>query len=622
MSLFAIAVRGWSRHLADRRFRERIRLLPLGATVALTAIIALSIALGYWNARRLSTIETRHYPSLRDGREMLETLGALQVALQNAVASKDVDRLNATDSLRRVFRERAFATGRRGNSRDTLRLADRFERYYGNARRTGRMIIDGAEGDSADAAVSRLVLEHTAMRGLVERNIVSDERSIEEAFRGARTLLITGVVSIALIALLAMFALATLAVATTRLLTDPLDEVVKVADRIAQGDMSVVIPASRRDELGRLPEALAAMVAYLSEMSAVTQAISRGDLSRTVTPRSERDQFGTALSEMLRYLGEMSAMAERLADGDLTIRVHARSAEDTFGHSFATMVARLNAIVSELRHASETIAASAAQMRGSASEMADSAGEGADGIQASVERLAALGVSVRRNAERGKQMERTAREGAASTQEGARVVQETIEATREIFARTSVIEGMARQTNLLSLNAAIEAARAGEQGRGFSVVADEIRKLAVGAAEAAADISRITTASQQKGERSQQILAALVPGIAGTAALVQELAATSTEQAASLTEVEESMRRVDDVTQRTAAAAQEFAATAEELAAQATRLEALVGQFRLGGEAPAVAPATLPDSLSVVEAVRERGVRSTRRLSVHDIPSV
>jgi methyl-accepting chemotaxis protein len=304
---------------------------------------------------------------------------------------------------------------------------------------------------------------------------------------------------------------------------------------------------------------------------------------------------------MLRYLGEMSAMAERLAAGDLTMTVEARSADDAFGRSFETMVARLNAIVSELRHASETIASSASQMRGSAHELAESAGEGADGIQATVERLAELSASVRRIAERGQQMERTALEGAANTQEGARVVQETIDSTREIFSRTSVIEGIASQTNLLSLNAAIEAARAGEHGRGFTVVADEVRKLALAAAEAAAEISRITTSSQQKGERSRQILAALGPGIAGTAALVQELAASSAEQARGLGEVEQSMKRVDEVTQRNAATAQEFAATAQELSAQASRLEALVGQFRIAVVVPVV-----PTSLSVAELVRKR----------------
>jgi methyl-accepting chemotaxis protein len=472
------------------------------------------------------------------------------------------------------------------------------------------MLIAGAEGDSVSTAVTRMVGEYKNMRAALEHTIIADEQAIEEAFHSARRLQSLGVLGIALISLLAIFALATLAIATTRSLTDPLDEVVAVADRISQGEMSVVIPESRGDELGRLPRSLAAMVSYLTEMSAVAKAIAAGDLSRTVTPRSARDEFGNALSDMLRYLGETSAMAERLAAGDLTVQSEPRSAEDAFGKSFALMTARLNSIVTELRHAAETISSSATQMSASASELAQSAGDGAEGIQETVTRLGALAVSVRGNAERSRQMERTALEGAAKTQEGTRVIQETIDSTREIFTRTSVIENIASQTNLLSLNAAIEAARAGEHGRGFTIVADEVRKLAEAAAAAASDISAITAGSQQKGERSREILAALGPGIAGTAALVQELAASSAEQAKSLSEVEQSMKRVDEVTQRNAATAEEFAATSQELSAQASRLEQLVGQFRIaqarGGAQ--VGPEAVT-SLSVAAAVRQARAR-------------
>ena len=98
---------------------------------------------------------------------------------------------------------------------------------------------------------------------------------------------------------------------------------------------------------------------------------------------------------------------------------------------------------------------------------------------------------------------------------------------------------------------------------------------------AAQEISRLSVDSEQKIEQSREILRALAPSIASTAALVQELAGASSRQASGLTDVEETMTRANDSTRRNAATAEEFAATAQELAAQAERLEALVSRFQL-----------------------------------------
>ena len=588
MSIVTIAVDRWSRRLAGLPFRERIRLLPLGATVALALVFALAMVSGSLNSRRLAQIEDREYPSLRDSRDMREALAALQVTLQNAVAARDEERLKQTDSMRVAFHQLAEGAYQRSHAEADQRLGDQFDRYYAAATHASSLMIKGVAGDSVTTTVSAMILDYKALRGRIEANIITDEASIQQAFERARTIQRLSLAGIAAIALIAMFLLATLAIATTRSLTDPLDEVVAVADRIAAGDISVAIPTGRLDEVGRLPRSLAAMTSYLAEMASVTQALARGDLSHDVKPRSEHDAFGIALESMARYLAAKSTVAERLASGDLTVQVDVRSDADLLGRSLATMVSRLNTVVTELRTASETIASSSAQMRGSAEELADSAGEGAEGIELTVHRLGQLAASVRTNAERSRAMEAEALAGAASTREGAQVIQETIDSTREIFTRTSVIESIASQTNLLALNAAIEAARAGDHGRGFSVVADEVRQLASDAANAAQDIGRVTTESRRKGERSREILGTLGPSIASTARLVQELAAASAEQATSLTEVEGAMTRVDDLTRRNAATAQEFAATAQELSAQAARLEQLVGQFVIAELAPAV----------------------------------
>jgi len=582
MKLLAPMVRAWSHRLAGRPLRERMRLLPIGAAVALAAIFVLSLTLGVLDPRSLTKIQRDYYPALRAGQEMRESLSDLQNALQGAVAAKDAGRLAEMDSMSTAFL--AAAAEARAHADDTRRaeaLAQRFEQYYRSVRPLAQSITRGTTSDSVRAELARTADEYQALRRSVEEEVRAQESIIDGAFATARRLQLGATFGVAVVALLAVLALGALSVATTQAVTQPLEDMARVASRVAKGDLAVSIPPAGDDEVGRAMRSMSEMVAYLDEMAAVAQAVSVGDLSRRLARRSDDDRFGIALAGMVDYLSEMSATAERLAHGDLTVQIRPRSADDAFGHAFAAMVERLRAIIAELREASVSIASAAGQMQGAAHELATSSGDGASGIRHTVDRIVEMSGAVRDYAERSRAVERQALEGAERTREGARVVQEAIESTREILSRTSMIESIARQTNLLSLNAAIEAARAGEHGRGFHVVAEEVRKLATQCATTAQEISRLSTDSEQKIEQSREILRALAPSIAATASLVQELAGASSRQASGLTDLEESMTRANDTTRRNAATAEEFAATAEELAAQAERLEALVSRFQL-----------------------------------------
>ena len=134
------------------------------------------------------------------------------------------------------------------------------------------------------------------------------------------------------------------------------------------------------------------------------------------------------------------------------------------------------------------------------------------------------------------------------------------ESSRHIGTIISVVEGIVFRTNLLALNAAVEAARGGEQGRGFSVVAAEVRSLAVRAVEAAKQIKSMVLASEEsvaEGSRLVQGAGAqmedIMASVREVSTIIGGISAASREQCADLSEVSGSVTRPDEMTQQNSA---------------------------------------------------------------------
>ena len=162
------------------------------------------------------------------------------------------------------------------------------------------------------------------------------------------------------------------------------------------------------------------------------------------------------------------------------------------------------------------------------------------------------------------------------------------ETSKKIENIISQIEGIASQTNLLSLNASIEAARAGEAGRGFAVVATEIRNLADQSAKSAVDTRELvanTLFEIEEGNKvatcTAEVLDEVVDSIRNIAERSRMLSENAVAQAAAMGEADAGINRISEVVQSNSAASEEASATSEELSAQAMNMAELVGRFQL-----------------------------------------
>ena len=323
----------------------------------------------------------------------------------------------------------------------------------------------------------------------------------------------------------------------------------------------------------------------LNNMVKQAQALGEGQLSVRMTVRS-RDEIG-ALADSFNH------MAEALENTVGRVRASAR---EVTSRSDA-LNALSSATLARAAHQSDQVDGMAAAVE----EFSTSAQE----IAHSMQRTEDL---TQRNAEHTLAGSKSMRDASSALEQLADSLRQTVDVVNGLGARSQqigsiigVISGIAEQTNLLALNAAIEAARAGEQGRGFAVVADEVRQLAGRTSQATQEIASMIRAVQEEtrtaittidaGNRLMQQGLSLNGDVAGTLSQIETQSQAAVEQFASISHAtrEQSSTAtllaqnvqsisIDNAAQRDGA--QDLADTAQELKRLADTLNDEVNRFR------------------------------------------
>lgn len=291
-------------------------------------------------------------------------------------------------------------------------------------------------------AVSQLRSLLNEMGQYVERSVQADVANSEWA-----DLVMSTIIGI-LIALTTVIAVL-LALSTARAIANPLYQLVQVAKKASQGDLTVELDTSQaKGEFKELMEAFAGMMA---------------DLKKLITAVIDKAGEASNASDMVAHSSdETSRAAEQIA---LTIQNISDNSEE-----ISREAQKLENYSQELKDAAVTLQESAQAHLEQVKRSQGMASKGENAVGEAVRQLQVVTETV-------------------NFATGA--IQKLAQRSGEIGKIVEMIEGIASQTNLLALNAAIEAARAGDAGRGFAVVAEEVRKLAEESSAAAKKITSL-----------------------------------------------------------------------------------------------------------------------------------
>ena len=378
-----------------------------------------------------------------------------------------------------------------------------------------------------------------------------------------------------------------------RSIAQPINTMVRAAQRMAEGDLSQAVAAQSRDEMGELGKAFNHMTSRLSGM--VRQVLdSSGQVAASSRQLSVSSQaLSDGAQSQASTLEETAASMEELSSSVDQVGTHA--------HSQASAVVQGSRSMEQVQKGIDEVTGKLAEISGLADRSVEDSRQGAAAVHQVMDGIGLIA-----------------------------------ESSEKIGGIVNVISDIADQTNLLSLNAAIEAARAGEHGRGFAVVAAEVSKLADRSSTSTKEIESLIRESVRnvakgvemaRGSQAamEQIRAAstrvkdtvaelnasisrqvdavkeLATALRKVSEMSQNISAATEEQSSNARQVAKAVESVNELTQAAASSAEQMSAATRQLSEMALELQQTTAQFKIAGNGQGAEPLS-PGISAVLES--------------------
>lgn len=304
------------------------------------------------------------------------------------------------------------------------------------------------------------------------------------------------------------------------------------------------------------------------------------------------------MRSITRPVNQVSFVAEAVAHGDLTVTAPVQGTNE-----FSSLMARIEGmrqyllqLIAQISDSASNVASASSTMASDSEDLSTRTASQAAALEETAASMEQITVTVRANADRARQANSvsvSAADVASKSGEAIENLSNTMgkinALAKQIVEIVSVIDGIAFQTNILSLNASVEAARAGLEGRGFAVVATEVRALAQRSASAAKEIKNLIDTSVDaisEGYRlandAGELMNETVASINHVTDIMAEIALASEEQSIGIEQINQAVSQIDQTTQRNADIVEKTFKSSRGLQQQAARLAALVCKFKIG----------------------------------------